>query len=437
MDKPRTTPPQPRVRLTDARNARGWSQAEVAEKLQTTHVNVSRWERGITRPNPYFRKKLCNLFGRTEQELDLAQEGEPLPEASAHDALASATATNLLQPVPSSFPYVSPGALYDPSIPLPPPIHLVGRDEELARLRNRLRSGGNVALTALNGLPGVGKTTLSITLAHDPELRAHFKDGILWAGLGPEANMQSHLSRWGTLLGLSSSEMSTLSGTEAWAVALRRTIGSRTMLLVIDDAWKLEDALALKVGGPNCAHLVTTRFPYIATQLAPDGATAIKELNNEEGMVLLRMLAPQVVETETQRARELVMAVGGLPLALNLIGNYLRMQSYTGQPRRISAALRRLSDAGERLNISEPRGPVERHPSLPSDTPISLRTVIAVTDQQLDSETSAALHALSVFPARPNSFSEEAALVVADCSVDTLDLLIDTGLLESSGRDRY
>jgi tetratricopeptide (TPR) repeat protein/transcriptional regulator with XRE-family HTH domain len=437
MDKPRTTPPQPRVRLTDARNARGWSQAEVAEKLQTTHVNVSRWERGITRPNPYFRKKLCNLFGRTEQELDLAQEGEPLPEASAHDALASATATNLLQPVPSSFPYVSPGALYDPSIPLPPPIHLVGRDVELARLRNRLRSGGNVALTALNGLPGVGKTTLSITLAHDPELRAHFKDGILWAGLGPEANMQSHLSRWGTLLGLSSSEMSTLSSTEAWAVALRRTIGSRTMLLVIDDAWKLEDALALKVGGPNCAHLVTTRFPYIATQLAPDGATAIKELNNEEGMVLLRMLAPQVVETETQRARELVMAVGGLPLALNLIGNYLRMQSYTGQPRRISAALRRLSDAGERLNISEPRGPVERHPSLPSDTPISLRTVIAVTDQQLDSETSAALHALSVFPARPNSFSEEAALVVADCSVDTLDLLIDTGLLESSGRDRY
>ncbi len=432
MDKPRPEA-QPRVRLTDMRNARGWSQVEVAEKLGTTHVNVSRWERGITRPNPYFRKKLCTLFGRTEQELDLAQEDETLPEASSTPSYNAAAHP----PQPPGFSYVSPGALYDPSIPLPPPIHLVGRDEELARLRQRLKSGGSVALTALNGLPGVGKTTLSITLAHDPELRAHFKDGILWAGLGPEANMQSHLSRWGTLLGLSSSEMSTLSGTEAWAVALRRTIGSRTMLLVIDDAWKLEDALTLKVGGSNCAHLVTTRFPYIATQIAADGATAIKELNSEEGMVLLRMLAPQVVEAETQRARELVMAVGGLPLALNLIGNYLRMQSYTGQARRITAALQRLSDAGERLNISEPRGPVERHPSLPGDTPVSLRTVIAVTDQQLASPVSAALHALSVFPPRPNSFSEEAALAVAACGVETLDQLTDTGLLESSGPDRY
>ena len=435
---------QPRVRLTEARNARGWSQQEVAERLGTTYVNVSRWERGITRPSPYFRKKLCMLFGKTEWELDLTYESEPpagvlvsdVAERAAYASAVAPTSPNADARTRDAAPFAQ-GPLYDPSIPLPPSIYLVGRDEELAHLRQRLLAGGSVALTALNGLPGVGKTTLAITLAHDPELRAHFKDGILWAGLGPDPNMQGHLSRWGALLGLSSSEVSALKDTESWAVALRRTIGSRTMLLVIDDAWRLDDALLLKVGGPNCAHLVTTRFPGIATQVAAEGATAVKELNSEEGMVLLRMLAPQVVEKEVQRARELVMAVGGLPLALNLIGNYLRMQSYTGQARRISAALQRLSDAGERLNISEPRGPVERYPSLPSDTPVSLRTVIAVTDQQLDERASSALHALSVFPARPNSFSEEAALAVAACTVETLDLLTDTGLLESSGSDRY
>lgn len=422
---------QPRLLLTDARNMRGWSQHEVADRIGTTYVNVSRWERGITRPSPYFRKKLCVLFGRTEQELGLALE----TEAPEHPARP--TAPLPVEPLPLTIPYFVPGALYDPSIPLPPAIHLVGRAEALDMLRQRLQSGGSVALTALNGLPGVGKTALSITLAHDPSLRAHFSDGILWAGLGPKPNMQGHLSRWGSLLGLSSNEMSNLNGTEAWAMALRRTIGLRTMLLVIDDAWTLEDALILKIGGPNCAHLVSTRFPYIATQIAAEGATAIKELSSEEGMQLLRMLAPSVVESEPQRARELVMAVGGLPLALNLIGNYLRMQAYTGQPRRIVAALQRLSDAGERLNISEPRGPVERHPSLPGDVPVSLRTVIAVTDQQLDKRTSAALHALAIFPPRPNSFSEEAALTIAACSVETLDLLTDTGLLESSGSDRY
>lgn len=436
MDKARPGS-QPRIRLTEARNARGWSQHEMADNLGTTYVNVSRWERGITRPSPYFRKKLCTLFNKTEQELelDLAQDGEPT-STTASVALHQPPALSAT-PTHGALAANAPEALYDPLIPLPPAIFLVGRDEELARLRQRLCSGGNVALTALNGLPGVGKTALSITLAHDPEIRAHFRDGILWAGLGPDSNMQGHLSRWGTLLGMSSSEMSALDGIEAWAVALRRAIGTRMILLVIDDAWTLEDALTLKVGGPNCVHLVSTRFPSIATQIAADGAMAIKELKSDEGMVLLRMLAPQVVEKEAQRARELVMAVGGLPLALNLIGNYLRMQSYTGQARRISAALQRLSDANERLNVSEPRGPVERHPSLPSDTPVSLRTVISVTDQQLDPQTSQTLHELAVFPPRPNSFSEEAALAVTACTVEMLDLLTDTGLLESSGSDRY
>jgi tetratricopeptide (TPR) repeat protein/transcriptional regulator with XRE-family HTH domain len=440
MDKVRPGS-QPRVHLTEARNARGWSQQEVANSLGTTYVNVSRWERGITRPSPYFRKKLCMLFGKTEPELDLVQESEASAEAAelVRTERLSAALLSSSSPatLPLATPYVAPGALYDPSIPLPPAIHLVGRDAELTQLRLRLRKSGSVALTALNGLPGVGKTALSITLAHDPEIRAHFKDGVLWAGLGPEPSMQGHLSRWGTLLGMSSSEMSSLNGIEAWAVALRRAIGSRSMLLIIDDAWTLEDALILKIGGPYCVHLVSTRFPYIATQIAADGAIAIKELNSDEGMVLLHMLAPQVVETEVQRARELVTAVGGLPLALNLIGNYLRMQSYTGQARRITAALQRLSDANERLNISEPRGPVERHPSLPGDVPVSLRTVIAVTDQQLDPQTSSFLHSLSVFPSKPNSFSEEAALAVTGDTVETLDLLNDTGLLESSGSGRY
>jgi tetratricopeptide (TPR) repeat protein/transcriptional regulator with XRE-family HTH domain len=440
MDKARSGS-QPRVRLTEARNARGWSQQEVADQLGTTYVNVSRWERGITRPSPYFRKKLCVLFGKAEQDLDLVQENEVQPVVGepfqVHANQPAPVALASTPPQLASAPYPAPGVLYDPSIPVPPQIPLVGREEELARLRKRLSGGGSVALTALNGLPGVGKTALSITLAHDPTLRAHFTDGILWAGLGPDPNMQSHLSRWGTLLGLSSSEMSTLSGNEAWALALHRTIGSRTMLLVIDDAWTLEDALILKIGGPNCAHLVSTRFPYIATQIAAEGATAIKELNSDEGMVLLRMLAPKVVENEMQRSRELVMAVGGLPLALNLIGNYLRMQSYTGPARRVTAALEKLSEAGERLNISEPRGPVERHPSLTSDTPVSLRTVIAVTDQQLSEPTRHALHALSVFPPRPNSFSEEAALAIAACTIETLDEINNTGLLEINGSDRY
>ena len=48
------------------------------------------------------------------------------------------------------------------NVPQLPTHALVGRDEMLANLRARLMSGGTVALSALNGLPGVGKTTLAV-----------------------------------------------------------------------------------------------------------------------------------------------------------------------------------------------------------------------------------------------------------------------------------
>jgi hypothetical protein len=68
---------------------------------------------------------------------------------------------------------------------------------------------------------------------------------------------------------------------------------------------------------------------------------------------------------------------------------------------------------------------------------ISLRSIIAVTDKQLGERARQALYALAVFPAKPNSFSEEAALSVADCPIEILDLLIDTSLLQVKGAHRY
>ncbi|MGH2493426.1 MAG: tetratricopeptide repeat protein [Ktedonobacteraceae bacterium] len=435
MDAPEV---QPRTRLIEARKQRKLSQKQLAERIGTNYVNVSRWERGITRPGPYFQRKLVQLFGKTEEELDLAGEASvtvtnpSIPEPVVLDTTTPPLAAN------SPVPIISVNeAIYDASIPLPPPVFLVGREDELANLRERLRAGDNVAMTALHGLPGVGKTTLAITLARDAEMREHFRDGILWAALGPTPDVSSILSRWGMLLGVAASDMAGESDHEALAVQLRRAIGVRQMLLVIDDAWELENALVFKVGGPNCAHLITTRFPAIASAFAQNATHIIRELGENDSIVLLRTLAPQLVERETQQVRELAHAAGGLPLALTLLGNYLRLQSYGGPARRVDAALERLNDAGERLHISEPRAPAERHTSLQIDMPLSLYTVIDVTCRQLNSQVKATLLALSVFLPKPNNFSEQAALHVADCKVDALDTLIDRGLLEMADASHY
>jgi len=63
--------PQQRVNLTEARRLRVWSQKELAEQLGTTQVNVSRWERGLTTPTPYFRSKLMALLRKSDLELGL------------------------------------------------------------------------------------------------------------------------------------------------------------------------------------------------------------------------------------------------------------------------------------------------------------------------------------------------------------------------------
>ncbi len=175
--------PQPRVRLAEARLSRGWSQQEVAHQIGTTYVNVSRWERGVTKPTPYFRRKLSHLFGKTEQELglertraeDTSYKTDENQQQERQEQLATAS---------GSLPTLIPEPVYDPAIPLKPPLRLVGRNQELFLLKQQLFAGDNVALSALNGLPGVGKTALSIALAHDPQVREYFRDGILWAASG-------------------------------------------------------------------------------------------------------------------------------------------------------------------------------------------------------------------------------------------------------------
>lgn len=61
----------PNRRLKQARELRGWSQAKVAELIGTDATTVSRWERGLFLPTPFFREKLCELFGKNAEELGL------------------------------------------------------------------------------------------------------------------------------------------------------------------------------------------------------------------------------------------------------------------------------------------------------------------------------------------------------------------------------
>jgi len=394
-------------RLKYERQLHNWSQQKVADMIGSTVGNVSRWERGATSPSPYFRLKLCELFDKDAVALGLLSG----PENEAETTLLSSSDQQ---------------AIYDPAIPLPfmTTNDPVGRDQLIEQLKQQLPVRENVPFVAFHGLPGVGKTALAIALTSDSEVRAEFCDGMLWAGLGTQPNIPEILSRWGLLFGVATC------GTRA----LREAIGTRRMLIVIDDAWTINDAIALTIGGPHCAYLMTTRLPHLAASFAAQRAIAIPELCEEDGTTLLHHLAPEIMRDDAERVHALVRSVGALPLALMLVGRYLHVQGYRGQGRRLRAAMEQLQDIKQCLQLSTPIVQLEAHPSLPIDTPLSLQSVIGVSDQSLDEQAHQALRALSVFPAKPNTFSEEAALVVSTASKDVLDRL---GLLEVDAASRY
>lgn len=77
----------PNTRLRIARHLKGWTQSELAAAIGTSFETVSRWERGITFPNPYFRVQLCAILGQTAQELGL---NTPAPSSQHAVFLASA-----------------------------------------------------------------------------------------------------------------------------------------------------------------------------------------------------------------------------------------------------------------------------------------------------------------------------------------------------------
>ncbi len=318
----------------------------------------------------------------------------------------------------------------------PAPEILVGRGELVRNLKQKLLAGDTVPISAFKGLPGVGKTALAATLAHDADLLEHFTDGVLWVGLGQNPDQMVLLGKWGGALGISSEDLGQMSSIRELAEAIHDAIGQRSMLLVIDDAWDTQAGLNFKLGGPNCAHLLTTRKPEIALHFTVKGVIEIPELSAEDGLLLLTELAPIAVDAEQGEARKLVDAVGSLPLALVLMGGYLRQESYSGQSRRIHAAIEELNRTIERMKLTQPESPLERHPSL-GDTPLSLLAAINLTDGTLEQRERQAIRVLAVFAAKPNDFSEEAAVALSLTNATVLDQLTDSGLLESVGPQRY
>ena len=295
----------PNERFRRERQRRGWSREYIAEQIGIADSKtIGRWERGVAFPRAFYLQKLCALFEMFAVDLGFYQED--IQQAGAQQLLT----TNGRQSTDDMLHACSRLPLYDPVIPaLPVEITWIyQQDELLNQMKQGLCTGESPISSALYGLTGVGKTTLAIDLVHDHDIQRRFHDGILWAELGPRPDIPELLRRWGILLGFTPVEIASLNSVADLASILRANIGMRRLLLVIDDARRSEDALSLKLGGPHCAYVLTTRVASVALDFANDRAMLMRELNNNTA---LSSLSPAMDAGETSAERPLVSSGDG------------------------------------------------------------------------------------------------------------------------------
>ncbi|WP_069887248.1 NB-ARC domain-containing protein, partial [Streptomyces luteocolor] len=316
-------------------------------------------------------------------------------------------------------PYLIPAQLL-PDVP-----DFAGREAEVELLTETLRaaaSGTTMAVATLTGLGGVGKTALAVHAAH--ALREQFPDGQLYVdlrGADPAPGVDSGSALTGFLRALGVPESAVPDGLDQQTALYRSLLSGRRVLVLLDNARDTAQVRPLLPGAPGCAVLVTSRSRTIA--LPGARLVDVEMMDETQALGLLSaMVGPDRVAAEPASAAELVALCGGLPLAVRIAAARL-----AARPGRSVADLAvRLRDEHRRLD------------ELRMDD-LGVEATFRLGYEALEPDLAHAFRmvALCYMP----SFCRGAAGALLDVSdeeaEETVERLVDAGLMEPHGEDRY
>lgn len=293
-----------------------------------------------------------------------------------------------------------------------------GRDAELRRLRELVEQADRdpaVAIIAIEGMAGVGKTRLAVHAAHGLVRDGRFDGFQLWSDMRgfdphqPPADPADVLEAFLRLLGVPGPRIPT--NTAERAMLYRDRLAGRRGLVLLDNVADVEQVPSLLPGEAGCLVLITTRRHFDL-----DGAShlPLEAFSPGEATELLsRVAGRDRVRADPTGARRIAEQCGHLPLLLALAARRLRARPTW-----------ELTDLADRLAAHDEEGAASSfelsYLSLP---PVAQRVFRLLGSHPGTDFTAQSAGALTGLPAR------EAA--------DVLESLLDEHLLQQQTAGRY
>lgn len=300
------------------------------------------------------------------------------------------------------------------------------RDAELERiaglLGDALDKSPTVPVLAIDGMAGVGKTTLAVHAAH--RVAPSFPDGQLFVdlhGFAPHAAVEPSEALYTLLRALRVPSEKVPQGLEERAGLYRHRLAGKRVLIVLDNARSEHQIRPLLPGAPGCAVLVTSR-----AQLAGiEGAShlPLSVLGRDEAAELFtKIVGTDRVASDAASVTEVAEICGRLALAIRIAG--ARMAT---RPNWSAATLaRRLRE--QREGIPELRV---------GELDVSL--AFSLSYEQLEPAFQRVFRRLGLHPGV--SFDTAAAAALGDVGLrladEILDGLVEVHLLDELADGRY
>ncbi|GIJ59399.1 ATP-binding protein [Virgisporangium aurantiacum] len=294
-----------------------------------------------------------------------------------------------------------------------------GREAAAARVEELLRAGGVVAI---DGMAGVGKTSLAVHVAH--RLAAAYPDGGLYLDLHGFTPGQEPLEPHAALRNLLDAldVAQSPAGTAERASLWRSELSRRRVLVVLDNAVDEEQVRPLLPGAGRSAALITSRHRLVELDGVPP--VSLEPLTDDDAAHLFgraagfRFDAPGSGEGDAPGSGEgdavgrVLRQCGGLPLALRMAGARLRHRpGWT-----VAVLAERLRDGANRFDA-----------------------VFGMSLRQLDAAQRRMFRLLGVLPGADVDTAAAAALAdvpPAECEA-ALEELLDAHLIEETSPGRY